>query len=119
MQMKKLIFAAILFLGLIGGAKAQPTLGDAINNPIVIRTILPLVSCEEFVVRDNLFLPKYDKRIWPLITSGCEIEIRELQEVCILVTDYADDDCGIITDNLLRHHYKDIVNDLIKEDRGM
>jgi hypothetical protein len=89
------------------------------HNPMVIRSIMPMVSCEEIIIRGNLFLPKYDKRIWPLITDGCATEIREFQEVCVLVTNYEDDDCQVITDNLLSHHYTDIVNDVIKEDRGL
>lgn len=80
---------------------------------------MPMIYCEEVVIRDNLFLPKYDKRIWPLIMDGCGLEIRELQEVCVLVTDYQDDDCDIIANDLLRHHYRDIVNDMIREERGM
>ncbi|MGZ4970356.1 MAG: hypothetical protein ACXV8O_19280 [Methylobacter sp.] len=117
--MKNLILAAAILLAAIGSAEAQPTLGEAVNNPIVIRSIMPMVSCEEIIIRGNLFLPKYDKRIWPLITDGCATEIREFQEVCVLVTSYEDDDCQVITDNLLRHHYIDIVNDVIKEDRGL
>lgn len=116
--MKKLILATSIFLTTISTANAQPTLGEATNNPIVIRAITPLVSCEEFVIRENLFLPRYDKRIWSLISDDCESQIRDFLEACELVTDYGADDCGTITDNLLRRRYTVIVNDMLREEKG-
>jgi hypothetical protein len=116
--MKKLILAITIILITISSAKAQYELGDAANNPILIQAIVPLFSCEDAVIRENLFLPRYDeKRIRRLITDGCASQIEAVLEACEWATDYEDDECETIVGNMISHQSKTIVKNIMKEEK--
>lgn len=116
--MKKFILAAAILLARINAAEAQPELGEAANNPVLAGAIMPLVSCEEGVIRTNLFLPTYDdKRVRPQIIDVCATQIDAAQEACELVTDYNDDDCKTIINNLLSRDYTAIEKELMRENK--
>jgi len=113
--MKVLMLAALL-LATINTVEAQPELGTAVNNPTFMRAMRPLLACAEAVTRDNYFYPKDEKRIFSLVRDSCSHQIDRAEDACGLVTDYSDDDCETIIDNLLTREYKEIVRDILKDD---
>ena len=113
--MKSTIVVVILFT-IIGSGRTQAQAGKADNGPIMTQTIIPLVSCEEAIIRENLILsPRDDKKIWSLITDRCAAKIDAVLDVCELVTDYNDPPCKKIIDIFLSRHYRAIVKNIIKE----
>lgn len=122
----KSILAVAVLLATIGAAillvtnntaNAQLELGDAhANNPMMARTLPPLFFCQEAVIRANFVLPRDEKDIKPLVLDRCAKEIDNAQEACGVVTNYSDDDCETIINNLLRRNSRDVVKDIMSED---
>ena len=113
----KALLIITLFLLTINIAEAQPELGGAVDNPMITRTLTPLYACEERVIRLNFDLPKDEKRIWPLINSGCSQQIEAAQDACGLVADFSDDDCEAIINDKMRRYYTDVAREIMNENR--
>ena len=109
----KLILAVAILLATINTADAQPELGDARNNPIIVGTLVPLFGCQEAVIRDDFFLQSDEKKIMPQVLDVCSTQIDKAQDACGVVTGYDDNDCETIISNLLRHNSSHIVKDIM------
>lgn len=105
-----------MLLATISPVEARPESGGAAESPIMAQTIIPLVSCEEAIVRENLFLiPRDNKKIWRLITKDCAAQIDGVMAACEWVTDENDPPCKKVVGNFLSRHYAAIVRKIIKE----
>jgi hypothetical protein len=114
--MKKLILPAIILLATISVVEAQSELGEAYNNPIFNNAVVPLIPCEESIIRDNLFLPRYDeKRMRDLIRFNCAPQIKAVIEACEMLSDNNNDDCQTVIDKMLSRHYTAIVNNITRK----
>jgi hypothetical protein len=112
----KLNLLVAIFLISINPAKAQSESEKAVEDSIMEQSIIPLVSCEEAVIRENLFLSSRDnKKIGQLITKNCSVQIDAVFDACEWVTDENDPPCKKIIDNFLKRHYAAIVRKIIKE----
>lgn len=61
-NMKKIISTITILLVTISSAKAQSEFGEAANHPVLVQATTALYSCEEGIVRENLFIPKRDEK---------------------------------------------------------
>jgi len=114
--MKKSIFSAFILLATINAGEAQTEIGEAFNNPIFNKAVAPLIPCEESIIRDNIFLPKYDeKRMRSLILYNCGPQINDVLEACEMLTDSSNVDCPTAIDEMLSRHYSAIVNSMTRK----
>lgn len=47
-----------------------------------------------------------------LITHGCSTQVDAVLEACEWVTDYDDDKCERIVDNMINHHVKTLIKNI-------
>jgi hypothetical protein len=109
----KLILAVAILLATLNTADAQPELGEARNNPLIVETLVPLFGCQEAVIRDDFFLARDEKKISSVVLDICSTQIDKAQDACGVVTGYDEDECETIIINLLRHNSSHIVKDIM------